>query len=90
MVFTIERLREIWGAVAGGEGERGSFLVAFGLAFIRADPENVLMLLDAATRLVQKYELSEYGQIPYAGARDGDKTASAQARARGVDAAPED
>lgn len=60
--YTIERLIEIWRAVASGEGRHGGFLGAFGEAFCHADRLNQGILKDAAVRLVEKYKLQEYGR----------------------------
>lgn len=58
--LTGEDVREIFRGIAAAVGtskERGEFLTAFARAMVQADPENFLILMPAAMRLLLKYEL---------------------------------
>lgn len=62
MDYTLERLVEIYRAVASGEGKHGGFLVSFAETFVHADQQNAAIMRTAAITLINKYGLDSYGK----------------------------
>jgi hypothetical protein len=60
VVFNDEELREIFRKIAANERPHGGFLTDFSECFVRADPENRLLLRSAAIALANKYKLWDY------------------------------
>jgi hypothetical protein len=58
--LTGEDVHAIWLAVKDGRGNHGDFLKAFAEAIVRADDENLAILMPAAMRLIVKFDLISY------------------------------
>ena len=54
-----ESIREIYREIAAGRGDHGDFVRSFAEAIIRADDENLDLLMNSALALVRKYNLVE-------------------------------
>ena len=59
-VLTTTEVRYIFTEIANGQGQHGSFLVAFASAVCRADHVNLELLQPATLAIIAKYELYKY------------------------------
>lgn len=59
-IYTYDELHHIFVEVSQGRNNYGGFLRSFAEAFNRADDENAHLLKFAASKIVEKYNLSKY------------------------------
>jgi hypothetical protein len=58
--MTTAQMLHVWVEIADGRGHHGAFLRSFADAYTRADPDNVSLLWEASSQLIEKYELKKY------------------------------